>query len=456
MNRIALLALLIITAFTSVTQVFAEPDNSSAKSLDELLKQVQAIAKQDDLANQQRETTFLNQKNQQQQLLNEAKQALQKEKARSEGLKTQFNQNEKQLADQEKALHLRMGSLGELFGVVKQVAGDTKGVFDNSLVSAQLPDRQVFLQQLAQRKAVPSTAELEQLWYLMQQEIVESGKVVRFPTQVVGIDGKSSAARVTRVGVFNIVSNGKFVRYIPETHQIVNLPRQPESRYLDAADELENATSGMVEAAIDPSRGALLSMLIQVPSTFERIGQGKLIGYIILVLALVGIAVASERFYKLYVVQRKMDLQLNVSQPGNDNPLGRVMAVYKQHQHSDVEQLERKLDEAIIKELPALERGIPLIKVLAVIAPLLGLLGTVTGMIETFQSITLFGTGDPKLMAGGISQALVTTVLGLSAAIPLIFFHSVVNAKSKRCINILEEQSAGMAAAHSGSAPDRA
>jgi len=456
MNHATLRALMVMLLFIGWHSVFAESANVPANSLDELLKQVQAIAKQDDMANQQREAAFLNQKNQQQQLLNEVKQALQKETARSDKLKAEFNRNEKQLSEQEKSLHLRMGSLGELFGVVKQVAGDTKGVFDNSLVSAQIPDRQAFLKQLAQGKAVPSTADLEQLWYLMQQETVESGKVVNFPAQVVANDGKSSAATVTRVGVFNAISNGKFVRYIPETRQIVDLPRQPESRYLDAMENLENAASGTVDAAIDPSRGAILSMLIQVPDVVERIEQGKLIGYIILVLALAGVLVAAERFYKLFVVKRNMDLQLHQDQPDTDNPLGRVMSVYKQHKNLDVEQLERKLDEAIIKELPALERGVSLIKVLAVIAPLLGLLGTVTGMIETFQSITLFGTGDPKLMAGGISQALVTTVLGLTAAIPLIFFHSLVNANSKRCINILEEQSAGMAAAHNEPSPDHA
>jgi len=448
MTRATRVAILLALTCCCINPVVAAPETMTPTSLDELLKQVQAIAKQDDATNQQREAAFLSEKNQQQRLLNEAKQVLQKEQARSEKLKVQFNKNEKLIADQEKSLHLRMGSLGELFGVVKQVAGDTKGVFDNSLVSAQIPERQTFLKQLAQGKTIPSTAQLEQLWYLMQQEIVESGKVVKFQAQVVANDGKSNSATVTRVGVFNASSAGKFVRYIPETRQIVTLARQPESRYVNAAEALEKNDSGTVDGVVDPSRGAILSLLIQVPDVVERIEQGKLVGYIILVLGLLGLAVAAQRFYRLYNVQRKMESQLNQDKADADNPLGRVMIVYQQYQNNDVEQLERKLDEAIIKELPALERGISLIKVLAVIAPLLGLLGTVTGMIETFQSITLFGTGDPKLMAGGISQALVTTVLGLTAAIPLIFFHSLVNANSKRCINILEEQSAGMAAAH--------
>ncbi|MCI0507479.1 MAG: MotA/TolQ/ExbB proton channel family protein [Gammaproteobacteria bacterium] len=447
MRRLKWFLILLFAAFSPLQA--EEPVKPN--SLDELLKKVQTIANQESATNKQRETTFLQQKNQQQRLLDEAKQDLKKEQARSDKLKSQFNANEKKLAELEKELHLRMGSLGELFGVVKQVAGDTKGVFDNSLVSAQITNRQALLKDLAQRKAIPASTELEQLWFLIQQEIVESGKVVRFPTQVVMNNGKSKDTQVTRVGVFNAVSDGKFVRYIPETSQIVELPRQPASNYVDAATELENAKSGTVNTVIDPSRGAILSMLIQVPGLFERIQQGKLIGYIILALTIVGLIVAAERFIKLFITQNRINAQLEQDVPSTDNPLGRVITVYRQNPRLDIEILERKLDEAIIKELPGLERGVALIKVLAVIAPLLGLLGTVTGMIETFQSITLFGTGDPKLMAGGISQALVTTVLGLTAAIPLIFLHSLVNARSKRCINILEEQSAGMVAAHAES-----
>jgi biopolymer transport protein ExbB len=143
-----------------------------------------------------------------------------------------------------------------------------------------------------------------------------------------------------------------------------------------------------------------------------------------------------------------MTRQLGSDIPDTANPLGRVLAVYHQNRGIDTETLELKLDEAILKDTPALQRGLVTIRVLAVIAPMLGLLGTVTGLIETFQSITLFGTGDPRLMAGGISQALVTTVLGLGAAIPLILMHSALNTRSKRLLAVLEEQSAGLIARH--------
>ena len=104
------------------------------------------------------------------------------------------------------------------------------------------------------------------------------------------------------------------------------------------------------------------------------------------------------------------------------------------------------MHEAILRELPALEKWVNIIKLAAMVAPLLGLLGTVTGMIITFQALTIFGAGDPKAMAGGISSALVTTALGLCVAIPAVFLHALVNNRSKAIVQILEEQTAGVVA----------
>lgn len=143
-----------------------------------------------------------------------------------------------------------------------------------------------------------------------------------------------------------------------------------------------------------------------------------------------------------------MKAQIKSDVVNENNPLGRVLAVHESNRNADVETLELKIDEAILKEMPALERFLTLIKLIAAIAPLMGLLGTVTGMINTFQSMTLFGTGDPKLMAGGISQALVTTVLGITVALPTLFLHSIVNGMSQRVVHTIEEQSAGIIAVH--------
>lgn len=419
-----------------------------ASSLEELLNLVRQSKIQESKANKERERQFLADKQKQKQLLRDARAAYKKEQARSKKLNSQFDNNEKLLTELEEKLHQKMGSLGELFGVVKQVAGDAKATFDNSLVSSQIPNRQAIVEPIATNKALPSIAQLEDLWFALQQEMTESGRVVKYNTKVISAGGQEQQRQVTRVGTFNAVSGGKFLKWEPFTAELLELSRQPASRHLERAANLEASSSGVVAMTIDPSRGSILSLLVQAPDLSERIQQGRLVGYVIIVLLGVGLVIVLERFTYLTLVGAKIRAQLKSAKPNVKNPLGRVLAIYSQNKKVDIETLELKIDEAIIKDVPKLQRGLPTIKILAAIAPLLGLLGTVTGMIETFQSITLFGTGDPKLMAGGISQALVTTVLGLIAAIPLVFLHSALASKSKRIVNILEEQSAGIIAAH--------
>jgi biopolymer transport protein ExbB len=142
--------------------------------------------------------------------------------------------------------------------------------------------------------------------------------------------------------------------------------------------------------------------------------------------------------------------QMNTAELSDDNPLGRVLAVAEKSGMEDTDNLELLLDEAITREVPVLEKGLAIIKLIAAIGPLLGLLGTVTGMIVTFQTISLYGSGDPKLMAEGISQALVTTVQGLCVAIPLLFLHSIVASRSRTLVQILDEQTAGLISRRAG------
>ena len=138
--------------------------------------------------------------------------------------------------------------------------------------------------------------------------------------------------------------------------------------------------------------------------------------------------------------------QASASEPNSNNPLGRVLQVGRENLSKDIETLELKLAEAIMAERPSIEKGINVVKIISVVAPLAGLLGTVTGMIITFQQITLFGTGDPKIMAGGISQALVTTVLGLVVAIPTTLAHSFLQSSARSVVDVLEEQATGIVA----------
>ncbi|MEM9531859.1 MAG: MotA/TolQ/ExbB proton channel family protein [Pseudomonadota bacterium] len=435
----------------------------AAQSLDQILEQTQQAASQQTSENRQREQEFRNNRNQQRQLLAQARAALQAEEDKSDRLKNAFDENEQALADLETVLNERMGNLGEMFGVVRQVANDFKGKLDNSIVSAQHPGRQEFMSTLAQRKELPTIPELQQLWYEVQRELTEQGKVVEFQADILRPSGEVDRDQtVTRVGVFNAISGGKFLQWQEPSidHKngiLAELERQPPARFTGLVGGYEEAAAGTVEPmAVDFTRGVILSLVVQTKTWAERLGIGDgvlsemgdagIIGYVIMAIGLLGLVVAGIRGVSLFLKGNAIKSQLKKTSPDTGNALGRVMAVYAENPDADVETLELKLDEAILRETGPLESGLSFIKMLYVIAPLLGLLGTVVGMIGTFQAITLFGTGDPKMMAGGISQALITTVLGLCVAIPLTFLHSLLQSRSRALIQILEEQSAGIVA----------
>ena len=423
--------------------------NIAVQSLDELLERVQAERKAEAKLHAEREAQFLADRNTQRDRLQEARAALHRVEQSNTQLRTAFEANEARLAELRGQLDQRAASLGELFGVVRQTARDASGVLGSSLVSAQLGDRTAFLNTLAESKALASLDELEQLWIVLLEEMVQSGKVVSFPSQVVQPHGEQAEQTVTRIGTFNAVSHGNYLRYLPETGQLVTLGRQPERRYQQEAQALEHARDGYTEFGIDPSRGAILAALVQTPDLWERLEQGGIIGYIILALGGVTLILILERTISLGREGHKIKAQLRDETPRPDNALGRVLQVYYEDPTlgtESLESLEAHLDEAVLKQIPRIERGLSMIGILAAVAPLLGLLGTVVGMIDTFQSITLFGAGDPRIMAGGISQALVTTQLGLAVAIPTILLHTLLSNKSNRLVQILDEQTARLLA----------
>ena len=425
----------------------AEPA-AKAVSLEQLLEQVRAGWNAENKENKRREATFRAAKRDQQKLLKEAQETQAREEQRSEEYERQFEENELRIAELEDLLAERLGNLGELFGVVRQVSGDTRSHLEDSLISAQLPGRAPFLMELGQSKALPSIESLEKLWYTLQQEMTEQGRVARFRTPIITDAGDEVDADVVRVGPFTAIAGGKYLRWNDEVQKLVELGGEPASRYQRTVGALEEATEGMVRFAADPGRGSILAMLVQTPTFEEQIDAGGYIGYAIIVLGVLTFLLAVVRLIYIFVVSRKVKSQASTQGPASDgNPLGRVLLVYEENKQTDTETLELKLDEAILRETAKAERFSWLIKVVAAVAPLMGLLGTVTGMIKTFQMITLFGTGDPKMMASGISEALVTTMLGLFVAIPLVLLHSWVSSLSKDIVDVLEEQSAGLVAA---------
>ncbi|MCF2917772.1 MotA/TolQ/ExbB proton channel family protein [Pseudoalteromonas sp. Cn5-37] len=421
--------------------------------LDSLLKTLEQGKAQQSAENKQREQEFMARQNEQVQMLKDTQAKRTAMLNESERLETQFEENEVKLANLTDTLSNRMGSLKELFGVLQQVAGDSSNKFMTSVVSAELPGRSNFMDELAQKMGstskLASIDDIEKVWFELQREMTEQGKVSRFTTDVIVEGGSKAQKEVVRVGAFNLIADGKYLEYTPATNTISQLTRQPSSRYTATAADLQQANSGVVPFALDPTGGSILGLLVQAPDTEEQVHQGGTVGYIILGIGLIALLIALERFVSLMIMGSKIRRQLKDTVARDDNPLGRVMKVKDQYPDVAYDTLELKLSEAIIREMPKITRNLTLIKIISVVAPLLGLLGTVTGMINTFQAITLFGTGDPKLMAGGISQALVTTVLGLVVAIPTVFLYTLLNTRSKNMLLILQEQSAGIIAERS-------
>jgi biopolymer transport protein ExbB len=439
-RRIVLFALILATA----------PVTLSAQTLEELARIVSEAATTETQINQEREARFVRERNNQRQLLAEARQELADENARSDRLRVEYDQNERNLADLETTLAERMGNLGELFGVVRQSAGDVQAALDDSMVTAQMPGRTQFLSDLAQRRELPTVTELRQLWSAMVTEIAESGRVVKFSAEVERTSGARQDLEIVRLGVFNAVSDGVFLDWdtSKSRENLIELARQPAGRFSSMADDLQSASvNDIVPMAVDFTRGQILRAVVQSKTPIERVKEdGGPVGYVIIGVGAFGLLLCLWKTYSLFSTGSKISRQIKTGGSDKANPLGRVLAVYSDNPETDIETLELKLDEAILRETAPIETGLSFIKVLYVVAPLLGLLGTVVGMIATFQMITLFGTGDPRMMAGGISTALVTTVLGLVVAIPLTLLHSFLQGKAKALIQILEEQAAGIIA----------
>lgn len=424
-------------------------------SPDQLLQRIRSERAAEVSAMQTREQAFIAERGERAQLLATARNALAVQKAEAERLKAEFDRQETLLAEQEALLSQRAGHLGELFGVVRQSAGDVAGQWQDSLLNAQYPDRLAQLKALAESRTLPSAADLDGYWMLLLEDLTASGRVEQLQLPVVAADGQRQNANVLRVGTFSAYSDDAFVRYDADAGELLAPSRQPSG--MSAVTDFLSSTAAVSPLPVDPSRGTWLAQLQRQQQLWDRVQQGGLVGWVILALGAFGLLLALWRMVYLTRVGRRVNAQMHdLSAPRADNPLGRIIGVLgPKPQLADLETLELKLDEAILQETPPLEKGQGLLKLLSAVAPLLGLLGTVTGMIVTFQAITQGGGGDSRLMADGISQALVTTVLGLVVAIPLLFLHTLLASRSKGLIQLLEQQSAGLIALHLSGAPRR-
>ena len=450
--KILLLSLFVISSYCYAQETEVE----APTNLDKLLELVKEGKSKEQGENKQREAEFKASRDKQDQILKSEQRELARQERIADQLEEEFRQNQEKLRVAEEAYLKQLGSLNELFGHMQSITTDSRVTFESSLTAAEFgKEREKFLGDLTQKMGesteLPTIEEIERVWYEIMREMKATGEVSRFSATVINVDGTQTECNVVRIGVYNAVCGNSYLEYVPSKGQYQFLARQPAGRYTSSAGRVSNAdaSSGYVSFSVDPSGpsgGALLANLVQNPSLVERINQGGIIGYIILAIGGITLLYAIYKYVMLWMMGREVQAQLASSTPNSNNPLGRVLQVGASHMKETIDRLELKLAEAIMAERPSIERGISFVKIVSVVAPLAGLLGTVTGMIVTFQQITLFGTGDPKIMAGGISQALVTTVLGLVVAIPTTLAHSFLQSSARSVVDVLEEQATGIVA----------
>jgi biopolymer transport protein ExbB len=442
---------LMLAAAGLLSSSFAMAQQEKAQTLDQLLDMVKKSQISESAEHKQREAEFARDKAGQANLLAQARATRQAEENRSQTLEKKYTEQQLLVTQKKAQLNERLGSMRELFGHLTSTAGDLRATLETSMVSAQFPNRGDFLDTLIEKMngstQLPSIEEIERLWYEVQREMVETGRIAKFNGTIIKPNGEQAEQEIVRIGTYNLVSNGAYLNF--DGRKIEELPRQPDSGMLAAASALQTATSGVVDVGIDPTGplgGQLLGALIQKPTFMEYLDQGGSVGWVIVYVGIFGILLGFWRMLVLFAMSAKVKAQLKSDKANTNNPLGRVLKVAEENRNVDPETLELKLEEAVLKERPSIESGLAIMKIIAAVGPLLGLLGTVTGMITTFQAITIFGAGDPKNMAGGISAALVTTVQGLVVAIPMVLMHTLVNGRAKSVIHVLDEQVTGIIA----------
>jgi len=427
-------------------------------SLDQLLNQVESISADEKELFEKRRAEYANAGAQQGALLQRATEQRAALDAKSKELSGQYSANEARINELNSALRDKSSTLGlaELFGVARQVANDSSSILQQSLITTQYPAaegqpaRDQVLRQFAASETTPTAKQLEQVWLEIQREMTASGQVARYKAPVVQLGGEAIESEVVRIGPFTVTSGGQFLGYLPALRTLSVLPRALPAEFTDVAKDLESATEGYTRGVVDSARGVLLGLYVERPTLWQRIEKGEAIGFVILFFGILGILAFLAQLFYLSRVRTSVGRQLeNLEKPSDDNPLGRVLLAFrgdKDNIEQDADVAELRITEAVLREVPKLERAQSFLRLCVAAGPLLGLIGTVVGMIITFQSITESGSSDPKLMADGIGQAMIATVLGLGIAIPLLFANALLTTMSKSVVQILDEQGAGMLA----------
>lgn len=446
----------------------AQPQQTSAQvQLGALRQSVQRLRDQERQLSQEREQRF---RTEMQRMEREAQEAVQRRnaaEARSNALDRRWNDNEQRIAETRSLLTERQGNLGELFGVTRQVAGDAATVLSQSLLTTQYgvptegEERAEFLRRIAGATALPSIVELERLWYEILREMTDGAKVVKFRTTVAHLDDETTPDQdesqageekeVVRVGPFTASSDGDYLGYLPSRKSLSELHGQVVAELRDIGRDLQSAppTAGYQRALVDPAGGALLSLYVDRPDWWQRVEEGEVVGYVIIAVGGLGVLLALFQGTYLLLTRLAVNAQLrNLDNPSPSNALGRVLLAFRGDgkRIASAELAELRISEAVLREVPRLERFQSFLRLAVAAGPLLGLIGTVIGMIITFRAIVASGTSDPRLMAQGIGQAMIATVLGLGIAIPLLFINAGLASLSRSVTQVLDEQSQALLA----------
>lgn len=430
-----------------------------AQSLSQVLESIRRDSSAISAEDQRRLREFQNARDEQAQRLGAARGELNAAEARGRQLAAEFDANEAQLGELQTQLETEAGDFGELLGQFRQAAGETMPIINDSLSSFEYKGRVEQLAKVAEARTLPSRADLDSLPKAILQEMIAQSEVKTFTAEVAnsGSGGVNEEKELLRIGVFTAATtdgtrfvNTEEVETATGDKQVLTLyPAQPGGAFKSGMSSIIKAGEGdVVRAPIDPQRGTLLEVFGQTQKSLgDRINDGGFVGkFFIIPIAIIGILLALFKIFTLFTMGSAMRKTAKTKRAGTGNPLARVFETYENNRSQDIETLELKLDEQILKESPKIERYNDIVKVFAAVAPLLGLLGTVIGMIQTFTAITIYGAGDPKTMASGISVALMTTVMGLFAAIPLLLLHAIASAMARGNQQILDEQAAGLVA----------
>lgn len=347
----------------------------------------------------------------------------------------------------------------EISGNVRLAAKEVETLLHQSPLTAGRPDRLDRVRPLVEPGYFPDIEDITGLAAALFDEIQRSGQVTLREGSFIGRDGQEATGSILSLGKFTAAyrtpDETGFLTYSPESGRFValaHLPRGGLGRDLSAY-----FTGESTRVPIDISAGGALREVSHQTSLWEQIEAGGVIVWPIIGLAVLAFIIVVYKFVYLQAVHgnttRIMD-RMNELVSGGDwdgaekllqgrrnSPVGHVLSAGLEMRHADRQTQESVLQEAILNQLPKVERGMAVLAVLGAVAPLLGLLGTVTGMIDTFRVITLYGTGDPKLMSGGISEALVTTMLGLAVAIPIMLLHTFLSRRVDHIIGDMEERS---------------